>query len=165
VKAPPNNEVFYDGGTAIIFAKTFHQLNERVNNTGKCFGQQLLLKKGLAKFGEQGHAAGKKEVKQLHDRKCFVPIDVGKLSKREKQRAMEALMFLTEKKSGEIKGRVVYNGKPTRGWLTKEEARSPTAALESITITLTVDAHEHRDIMTADVPNAFIQTPMPMKIV
>lgn len=97
--------------------------------------------KRISKFGEHGHAAGKKEVKQLHDRKYFVPIDLGKLSIREKQRAMGALMFLTKKKINEIKGRVVYNGKPTRGWLINEEARSPTAALDSITLTSTVDAH------------------------
>lgn len=82
---------------------------------------------------------------------------MGKLSEREKQWAMEAIKFLTEKKSGEIKESVVYNGKPTCGWLTKEEARRPTATLESITITAMIDAHEHCDVMTTDVPNAFTQ--------
>ena len=28
-------------------------------------------------------------------------------------------------------------------------------------LTLTIDAHENRDVMSADVPNAFIQTDMP----
>ena len=28
-------------------------------------------------------------------------------------------------------------------------------------MTLTIDAHENRDVMSADVPNAFIQTKMP----
>ena len=28
-------------------------------------------------------------------------------------------------------------------------------------LTLTIDAHENRDVMSADVPNAFIQTAMP----
>ena len=28
-------------------------------------------------------------------------------------------------------------------------------------LTLTIDAHENRDVMSADVPNAFIQTEMP----
>ena len=30
-------------------------------------------------------------------------------------------------------------------------------------LTLTIDAHENIDVMSADVPNAFIQTAMPEK--
>ena len=41
----------------------------------------------------------------------------------------------------------------------KDDAASPTASLESIMITGVIDAHEERDVMTADVPNAFIQAP------
>jgi len=70
-------------------------------------------------------------------------------------------MFLTEKRDGSIKGRMVYNGKPTREWLSREDSASPTAALESIMLTAIVSAQEGRDVMTADVPNAFVQTEMP----
>jgi Reverse transcriptase (RNA-dependent DNA polymerase) len=70
-------------------------------------------------------------------------------------------MFLTEKKDETVKGRMVYNGKPTREWLSRDDAASPTAATESILITGVVDAREKRDIMTNDVPNAFIQATMP----
>ena len=38
---------------------------------------------------------------------------------------------------------------------------SPTAAMESIMLTATIDAHEGRDVMTGDIPNAFIQVEMP----
>jgi hypothetical protein len=74
---------------------------------------------------------------------------------------MEALMLLTEKRDGTIKGRMVYNGKPTREWLSREDSTSPTVSLESLIITAVIDAYEGRDVMTADVPNAFIQTVMP----
>ena len=43
----------------------------------------------------------------------------------------------------------------------KHDAASPTASLESIMITEVIDTHEEQDVMTADVPNAFIQAPMP----
>ncbi len=56
---------------------------------------------------------------------------------------------------------MVYSGKPTREWLSREDSASPTAALESIMLTAIIDAFENRDVMTADVPNAFIQTMMP----
>ena len=74
---------------------------------------------------------------------------------------MDALMLLTEKKDRTIKGRMVYNGKGTREWVSKDEAASPTAYVESIMITGVIDAKENRDVMTADVPNAFIQANMP----
>ena len=56
---------------------------------------------------------------------------------------------------------MVYNGKPTREWLSREDSASPTAALESIMLKEAIDAHEARDIMTCDIPNAFIQALMP----
>ena len=67
-------------------------------------------------------------------------------------------MFLTEKRDESIKGRMVYNGKPTRQWLGKEESTSPTAHLERTFLTGAIDAKENCDVMMADVPNAFIQT-------
>jgi hypothetical protein len=88
-------------------------------------------------------------------------MNVSTLISLEKKKAQQAMMLLTEKKDGTIKGRCVYNGKPTREWLDKEDAASPTVATESIMLTATIDAKEQRDIMTADVPNAFIQTKLP----
>jgi hypothetical protein len=63
--------------------------------------------------------------------------------------------------SADVKGRLVYNGKPTREWLSRENSVSPTAALESIMLTAVIDAHEERNVMTCDIPNAFIQALMP----
>ena len=125
------------------------------------FGQQYILQTGLKLFGSRGREATGKELKQLHDRVCFKPILVSEMSPTEKKKAQDALMFLTEKRDKSIKGRMVYNGKPTREWLSREDSASPTTALESIMLTAIIDAFENRDVMTVDVPNAFIQTMMP----
>ena len=69
-------------------------------------------------------------------------------------------MLFTEKRCGKIKGRMVFDGRKTREWITKEDSASPTATLEGLLLMLTIDAHENRDMMSADVPNAFIQTEM-----
>jgi hypothetical protein len=98
---------------------------------------------------------------QLHDWGCFTPVDVLKLTPAKKTKAQVAFMFLMEKHNKSVKGQAVYNGKPTCKWLSKEDAASPTAALESIFLTGVIDADEERDIMTSDIPNAFIQAPMP----
>ena len=56
---------------------------------------------------------------------------------------------------------MVYNGKPTREWLSREDSSSPTVALESIMLTGVIDAHKECDVMTCDILNAFIQALMP----
>ena len=72
-------------------------------------------------------------------------------------------MLLTEKNNEErtVKGRLVYDGSRTRDWVSWEDAASPTVFMESISLTTVTDAKENRDIMTADIPNAFIQAHMP----
>ena len=60
-----------------------------------------------------------------------------------------------------VKGRLVYNRSRTRDWVSREDAASPTVFMESISLTTVIDAKENRDIMTADIPNAFIQGHMP----
>ena len=136
--------------------------NERIDiGVSRSFSQQHQLQKGLKLFGDRGHKASAAEMAQLHDRKCFKPLSVNTLSQIERKRAQIAMMLLTEKRCGKIKGRMVFDGRKTREWITKEDSASPTATLEGIMLTLTIDAKENRDIMSADVPNAFIQTEMP----
>jgi len=110
----------------------------------------------LKLFGQQGHQAARKELEQLDARNCFGPVSVSEMIPEECRKAMVALMLLTEKRDGTIKGRMVYNGKPTREWLSRENAASPTTSLESLLLAAMIDAHEERDVMTADVPNTFI---------
>ena len=80
------------------------------------FVQQYILREGLKVFGRPGYDAAMKEIEQLDKCESFEPVAVDKLSVSEKKKAVEALMFLTEKRDGRIKGRQVYNGKPAREW-------------------------------------------------
>ena len=115
------------------------------------------MHKGLKKFGKKGKLATLKELRQLHDRVCFKPIGVGSMTVNKKKKDQEALLFLSEKRDGTIKGCMVYNGKPTREWLSKEDSASPTVSLESLFLTSIIDAKEERDVMMCDIPNVFIQ--------
>ena len=83
------------------------------------------------------------------------------MTNRERKRAQRALLFLTEKRDGLVKGRAVYDGSWTREWLNKEDTTSPTSSTESILLTGVIDGHEGRDVMTANIANAFVQTPLP----
>jgi hypothetical protein len=138
-----------------------NDINSQTTIKGATFAQQYMVQRGLKKFGQKGADAATKEMDQLHRRNCFTPIDVASMTQEERRKTVEALMFLTEKRDKTIKGRMVYNGKPTREWMSREDSTSPTAALESIMLTAIVDAKEGRDVMTCDIPNAFIQTKLP----
>ena len=109
---------------------------------------------------KMGNEAIVKEMNQLDDRGCLKPILISKMTKSEKRRAQLALAYLTEKRDGSIKGRTVFNGAKTRDWMSKEDTTSPTAGVDSIILTAMIDADEGRDVMSADVPNAFIQAEM-----
>ena len=157
----PEDVQEYDTKMAPVVAFIMSEMNTRATSKGACFGPQYLLKKGLEKFGERGVKANEKELRQLHDRTCFEPVSIAEMTPDEKKKAVEALMFLTEKRDKSIKSRLVYNGKPTRSWLSKEDTSSPTVTMEGIFLTAIIDAKEGRDVLSADIPNAFIQTPMP----
>ena len=131
----PNEDVEYKNTHAMLIARCMDDINNRVTTRGASFVHQFLLHKGLKVFREHGHEAATKEMDQLHRRNCFTPISVKDMTSTERRKAMGALMFLTEKRDMSVKGRMVYNGKPTREWLTREDSASPTAALESIMLT------------------------------
>ena len=124
------------------------------------FARQCLFEKGLKKFGKEGEAAGFKEAKQLHDRRCFAPTLPKKMSNKERNGAQTAPMCLTQKRDGAVKGCMVCNGEPTREWVGRKETASPTATTESMFLTAMTDACEARDVVSTDVPNAFVQTPL-----
>ena len=67
-------------------------------------------------------------------------------------------MFLKQKRAKTINGRMVDGGNRQRGTIDKEDAASPTAALESVLLTSTIDAAEERDFAVIDIPNDFIHT-------
>ena len=68
--------------------------------------------------------------------------------------------MIKEKLSGVLEGRSCVDGRPQRAYISKEEAASPTTALESLLITLLIDAWEGRDVATADVVRAYLNAYM-----
>ena len=77
------------------------------------YSQLLNFRKGIAEFKEEGVKASKAELSQMHQRICWRSVAVKELTRRERKRAQEGLMLLTRKKSGDVKGRLAYNGEPT----------------------------------------------------
>ncbi len=87
---------------------------------------QYNLKPGLRKFGV-------KELTQLHIIDTWTPLEASKLSREQRMRALSSLLFLKEKRTGDVKGRACINviGALQRAYISKEEAASPTVSKKS----------------------------------
>ena len=78
--------------------------------------------------------------------------------------ALHYLMFLTKKRCGRIKGRGCADGRKQRAHMSKEDSSSPTVAIEALMLSCVIDAKEHRDVATVDIPGAFMQADMDDKV-
>jgi hypothetical protein len=100
------------------------------------------------------------ELQQLYDRDVIEPVHKSDLTPGERKGALRYLMFLKEKRCGQIKGRGCSDGRPQREHMTKEETSSPTVANEALMLTCVIDAIEGRDVASVDIPGAFMQSEM-----
>ena len=119
---------------------------------------QMSFKKGIEKYGNSAIEGMKKELRQMHLRNSFIPKHKKDLTEQQWKNKCEAVNLIKEKSDGTIKGRCCADGRQQRKWISREESASPTAATESVLLTGVIEAKEQRNVITLDVPNAFIQT-------
>jgi hypothetical protein len=70
---------------------------------------------------------------------------------------MESFILLTKKKDGRIKAQTCANRSTQHEYTDRDKAASPTAMTESHLITAVIDAKQGCDVMTTNIPNAFVQ--------
>jgi hypothetical protein len=85
---------------------------------------------------------------------------VEQMSKDDRKYALNYLMFLKRKQTGQVKGRGCADGRKQREYISKEDATSPTVAIEAVFLTAVVDAFEGRSVVVVDVPRVFMQADM-----
>ena len=91
----------------------------------------------------------------------FDRVKIDDMSPDRKNKALNAINLIKEKRNGDIKGRTCANGKQQIRYIKKNETSSPTVALESLFMTLCIDAHENRDVAVFDVPGAYLNAYIP----
>ena len=73
-------------------------------------------------------------------------------------KALLALLFIVEKRNGDIKARKVAVG--SKQWTfpgyVKSEWASPTVSADDVILTSTIEAHEEHDVAVIDLPNTFL---------
>ena len=127
--------------------------------------EQVSVKEGIRRFGDKTVDAVLTEYAQLNEKNVFAPVNANKLTKKQKSDALTLLTMIKQKRCGKIKGRECADGRKQRRYISKEDSTSPTVHLESLLLTIMIDAFEHRDVATADIAGAFLLADMPEFIV
>ena len=99
---------------------------------GICNAQTYSLNKGLHKFKDKGNVVAIKEIAQLHNQEVFIPISPGEITKQEKLKTMNSLIFIMERHEGKIKAHAYANSSIQCKYITKQEATSLTVTTERI---------------------------------
>ena len=115
-------------------------------------------KKGIELFDEKADAAVVKELTHINELGTYEPILDSDIAWEEKKKALESIMFITEKRKGDIKARKLSGGSKQRMYdgYDKADGSSTTVTTEIIFFTGVVDALEGRALVVLDVANAFM---------
>ena len=117
------------------------------------------MEKAKELFGDRSDDAVMKELRQIRSFEMYEPLEASNLTWEEKKEALNSLLFVTEKRNGDIKARNVADGskQPTYDGYDKKDGASPTVLTESVFLTGVIDAHERRALAIIDVADAFLQ--------
>ena len=72
-------------------------------------------------WGKRALKSVVKEMTQLHDMVSFIPRRTGSLTREERVQALRTIIFLKEKRSGEVKSRTCIEGSAHRERIPKED--------------------------------------------
>ena len=117
---------------------------------------QMSAQKGIKKHGQAALDALKKEFLQFKALDVLEPLDAFTMTDEQKREALRALSVIKEKRDGTIKGRTCADGSTQQGKFSKLETGSPTLANDALFLSLMIDAHENRDVATADIAGAYL---------
>ena len=107
---------------------------------------------------DRAEAAVDAELSQIHSLNSFVPKFAKDLSYEQKNKALESLLFVTEKRNGNIKGQNVVDGSKHRSYdgYEKSDGSSPTVMTDSVYLMGTITAFKGKAQGIMDVANAFL---------
>jgi hypothetical protein len=121
---------------------------------------QMSAKQGIKKHGKAAEAAMMAEFAQLEHLSVYEVVDPNSLTKRQKDEALRAINLIKEKRDGQLKGRTFADGRPQQSIYDKLQTASPTVSTDALMLSIVIDAHEERDVATADVAGAYLKADM-----
>lgn len=97
-----------------------------------------------------------KEMRQLHDKGVFHPVQYEELTYEQRRKILRTLMFVKRKRDGTLKARACVDGRKQRAFDLETDPSSPTVSLEALMMSLAIDAAEERDVATIDIEGAYL---------
>ena len=122
--------------------------------------ENMSIKQGIKRYGNFAVESVLAEYGQMKDKSVFKPRYANKLTQEEKRNSLNLITFMKKKRSGKLKTRACADGRKQRLYINKEDTSSPAIQLESLLLTLMVDAKEQRDVATADISGAYLLADM-----
>ena len=116
---------------------------------------QVSVEEGSRRYGQAAIQAVLSEYAQLDDKKCK-PRYAHTLTHSERKGALNLITMVKQNRCGKIKGRACADNRKQRSYVPRKDETSPTLQLESLLLSLLIDAHENRHVGTADVAGAFL---------
>ena len=122
---------------------------------------QMSANAGIKKHGRKAEEALMNEFAQLEELNVYEPLDPNTISREQRKGALRAINLIKEKRCGRLKGRTVADGSTQKNLYDKSETASPTVATDAlIMVSIVTDAHEQRDVATADIAGAYLKAYM-----
>ena len=121
---------------------------------------QMTAKAGIKLFGQAAISALMQEFSQLEDLGVYEAVDSKLLTQKQRRGALRAINLIKQKRDGKLKGQTVANGSVQCTLYDKSETASPTIGTDSLLLSILIDAHEGRDVATADVAGAHLKAYM-----
>ena len=112
---------------------------------------QVSVKEGVKRYCNIAVEVLLKELSQIDSKHTFIPVLIESLSLEEKRTTLNLWTIINKKWCGKIKGRVVAYGRKQKKHIPREDTMLPTVKLESLLVSIMIDAKEERDVATADM--------------
>jgi hypothetical protein len=138
------------------------------HNVEKHFGFRISVKKALVQFGKSAEDSIEKEFRQLLEKEVFKPVDYRNLTNEEYKAVIRSHMFLKEKHQADgsfdkLKARFVAGGNMQDKSI-YDDISSSTASSQTVFTNAAIAAHEGRKVKVGDVPGAYLNSPMKMRV-
>ena len=116
----------------------------------------------MKEFGQAGYDASMSELSDnLIGMDAVEMLGKSRITSDVFMNALSYLMFLKRKRSNVVKARGCANGQPQQEFISKEESSSPTVSTYALFTLCAMDAMEGRQVVTCDIPGAFLQANWP----
>lgn len=117
---------------------------------------QMMAWASIRKHGQVTINALYQDFLQLHNLAVFDRQDAAKLTKEQKQSALQAMSMIKEKRCGKIKRQTVADGRSQQSLYSKEERVLHTVFTSALMLLIMINAKEGRDVATVDVAGVYL---------